>query len=115
LGEKALDRSEPIKVRYPPITSATLTESKRRMGIDICTSFAASVVCVSPLKHRSEQRKDQLQSVMRLLIVAAVVFADHPDDSLERWNEFLLPVFHVAVWDFPTAMLKTPMQQAQPP
>jgi hypothetical protein len=115
LGEKALDRNEKTRRLYPPTTSAALTESSRRAGIDLCAPFAASDACVSPLKYCSERRKDQLQADMRLLIVAAILFADHPNDSLERWNEFLVPVFHVAVWNFPTAILKTPMQQERPP
>jgi hypothetical protein len=115
LGEKTLDRSDEIKNRYPPTTAAAFAESSRRTGIDLCAPFAASVGCVSPLKYRSERRKDQLRADMRLLIVAAILFADHPNDSLERWNEFLLPVFHVTVWNFPTGISKTPMQQAQSP
>jgi hypothetical protein len=89
-------------------------ESSRRTGIDLYTSFV-SPVCVCPLKYRSERRRDQLHADMRLLIVAAILFADHSNDSLERWNAFLLPVFYVPVWDFPTAKTKTPIQQAQPP
>ena len=89
-------------------------ESSRRAGIDLCTAFAAPV-CVSPLKYRSERREDQLQADMRLLIVAAILFVDHPGDSMERWNEFLLPEFHVPVWDFPTAKMKTRIQQQRPP
>jgi hypothetical protein len=115
LGEKALDRSEEIKHRYPPTTSAALMESARRMGVELCDMFAVAVVCVSPVKYRSEQRKDQLEAVMRLLMVAAVMFAHHTNDSLERWNAFLLPEFHVAVWNFHTAIFKTPMQQERPP
>ena len=116
MGEKALDRSEEIKHRYPPTTSAALMESARRTGIDLCDMFTAAVaVCVSPVKYRSEQRKDQLEAVMRLLIVAAVMFAHHTNDPLERWNAFLLPEFHVTVWNFHTAILKTPMQQERPP
>jgi hypothetical protein len=89
-------------------------ESSRRAGIDLCAAFAAPVR-VSSLKFHSQRRKDQLQADMRLLIVAAILFADRPGDSLERWNEFLLPEFHVPVWDFPTAKTETPIQQLHPP
>jgi hypothetical protein len=115
LGEKALDRSDEIKNHYPPTTSAALTESSRRAGIDLCTHFTASDAAISPSKYQSQRRKDQLQADMRLFIVAAILFADHPNDSLERWNEFLLPLFDVTVWDFPTAKIKTSIQQARPP
>jgi hypothetical protein len=114
LGEKALDRNEEIKYRYLPTTSAILMESSRRAGIDLCAAFTAPVR-VSPLKFRSQRREDQLRADMRLLIVAAILFVDHPGDSLERWNSFLLFEFHVPVWDFPTARLKTPIQQLHPP
>jgi hypothetical protein len=115
LGEKALDRSEQIKHRHPPTTSAVLTESSRRTGIDICVLFAKAKACVSPLKYRGERRKDQLQAAMRILIVATILFPGHLNNSLERWNEFLLPVFYATVWDFPTAIIKTPIQQPHPP
>jgi hypothetical protein len=115
LGEKALDRSEEIKHRYPPTSSAALTESSRRAGIDLCAAFAAPVACVSPWKYRTQRRKDQLQADMRVLTIAATLFVDHPVDSLQRWNALLLPRFHVSVWDFPTANLKTPMQRVCSP
>lgn len=115
MGEKALDRSEEITHRYPPTSAAALKETSDRTGRDIIGVFLQSPVLVSPLKYRSERRKDQLQAVMRLLIAAALMFADHPNDSVQRWNALLLPWFHVAVWDFPTVISKTPMQQARPP
>jgi hypothetical protein len=115
LGEKALDRSPAIKKSYPPTTAAALTETSRRTGADLIGRFSACTPVISPLKYRSERRKDQLQAVARLLVIAAVMYADHTGDSLQRWNEFLLPVFFVPVWDFPTAILKTPMQRALPP
>jgi hypothetical protein len=116
VGEKALDRSETIRHRYPPTTSAVLTESGRRMGFDVVGKFLAYAAPAAPWKYQSERRKDQLQAVMRVLAIAALLFAAAAEGgSLKKWNAFLLPLFHVPVWNFPTAILKTPMQRARAP
>ena len=114
-GEKALDRSDQLPLHYPPTTTAALTESSKRKGANVCDTFLNAGVKISPIKYRSQRRKDQLQAVARLLVAAALLFPGHVDDSLEKWNVFLLSVFFVAVWDFPTAYSKTPMQRAPPP
>lgn len=114
MGEKVLDRGNEIRHRYPPTIAAALTESSRRAGIDLWIAFVVPAH-VFPQKYRSERRKDQLQADKRLLIVASALFADHPNNSLERWNAVLLPLFNVPVWDFPTAKIKTSIQQVRPP
>jgi hypothetical protein len=117
-GEKILDRSDLIKSLYPPPTSSVLMESFNRKGVNVADIFRDTVVKISPIKYRNQndeqRRKDQLSAVARLLVAADSLFSDHTGDSLERWNLFLLPIFFVAVWDFPTAYPKTPMQQALP-
>jgi hypothetical protein len=115
LGEKALDRNEQIKQNYPPTTTAALRESSQRRGINFCDKFTAAVVSVFPSKYRSERRKDQLEAVMRLLLIASIIFPQNTNDSLERWNDFLAPLFHVAVWNFPTAFRITSMQHNKSP
>jgi hypothetical protein len=114
LGEKALDRSEQLLVFYPPTTTAALTETSKRTGVNACDLFLNACVKINVTKYRSHRRKDQLQAVARLLLAAALLFTEHTHDSLERWNSFLLSAFFVVVWDFPTAYSKTPMQRAPP-
>ena len=116
MGEKALDRDESIKERYPPTAAAVLADSSRRTGTDVATAFVSLVLLhVSPLKYRSARRGDQLLAVMRLLVVAALMFGGGTVDCLRRWNTFLLPTFHVAAWDFPTVYPGTPIQQIRAP
>lgn len=114
MGEKALDRSEQLLDLYPPATTAALTETSKRTGINACDLFLNACVKIDVTKYRSQRRKDQLNAVARLLLAAAVLFTDHAEDTLERWNSFLLPAFLVVVWDFPTAFPGTPMQRAPP-
>jgi hypothetical protein len=114
LGEKTLDRSEQILLHYPPTTTAALTESSKRKGANVNDTFLNADVKISAIHYRSQRREDQLEAVVRLLDTADVFFPGHAGESLERWNSFLLPVFFVAVWDFPTTYSKTPMQRAPP-
>jgi hypothetical protein len=114
MGEKALDRSELLLAAYPPTTTAALTETSKRTGVGAGDLFFKTVVKINPAKYRSPRRKDQLQAVARLLFAAAFLFTDHTNDSLLRWNFFLLPAFYVTVWRFPTAYSQTPMQRAPP-
>ena len=92
-----------------------MTESSRRKGVNVGEIYLNAGVKINPLKYRSEHRKDQLEAVARLFVTADLLFPDHADDCLERWNVLLLPAFFVAVWDFPTVYSKTPMQRAPPP
>jgi hypothetical protein len=118
VGEKTLDRNEYVKHHYPPTSSTALAESSLRSGIDVCAVYIAASAYISPRKYRSEQRQDQLLAVMRLLIVAAALFAPsspQQSDLLQQWNVFLHPWFHVTVWDFPTNVGKTAIQHLQPP
>jgi hypothetical protein len=114
MGEKALDRSDQLPFLYPPTTTAALTETSKRTGINACDLFLNACVKINVTKYRSQRRKDQLNAVARLLLAAALLFTNHADDTLQRWNVFLLPAFLVVVWDFPTAYPRTPMQRAPP-
>jgi hypothetical protein len=114
MGEKALDRSELLLDLYPPTTTAALTETSKRTGVNACALFLNVIVKINVTKYRSPRRKDQLKALARLLLAAALLFTDHTHNSLERWNSFLFSSFFVVVWDFPTAFPKTPMQRAPP-
>lgn len=115
LGERVLDRSPLLQKDYPPNSSAVIAQTNRLMpNKQPREHFLNAAVKVFPDKYRSERRRDQLEAVQRLLIVAALLFGAMYK-SLQKWNELLLPSFFVAVWAFPSAYRGTYLQQAHPP
>lgn len=114
LGEKVLDRHQSIRNEYPPSSTAALAQSERILSSDVLHRYQHATVQVAPSKYRSENRHDQLLGVFKLLSVAASLFG-LMYDSLQKWNNLLLPTLYVAVWDFPSGLRGTPMQQVHPP
>ena len=68
---------------------------------------------VSPRKHRSRRRRDQLEACTRLFEAAGRLFpqAAYPWSAWEGWLESR---FHVTTWGFPARFPCTAIQQ-QPP
>jgi len=114
LAEKLLDRDPAIMHKYPPPSSLAIAQTERLLSREIHTSILHTPVLICPDKYRSENRHDQLRAVTRFLMVASLLFGAQ-QDSLQKWNELLLPSFFVAVWDFPSSFLETPLQQVHPP
>lgn len=115
LGEKILDRSPLPQDCFAPSATAVIAQTDRVLPHkDLQSEFLKATPKISPDKYRSQRRLDQLQAVYKLLIVAALLF-DATHNSLQKWNELLLPSFYVAVWAFPSVFSGTHLQRAHPP
>ena len=110
LGARALGRLDRHAVG-PPV-AALISESAIRLQGELRTEWTQPRP-VSPRKHRSRRRRDQLEACTRLFEAAGRLFpqAAYPWSAWEGWLESR---FHVTTWGFPARFPCTAIQQ-QPP
>jgi hypothetical protein len=116
LGERAMDkvhlRRDRATIGQPslPPTSALVAETAKRQGLELINRWGKTKPPIAPWKYESLFRKELLQSCLRLLSIAASLFQDSPY-PLTLWQHWLLPMFLVAAWLFPSRNIITPIQR----
>lgn len=99
--------------RTPPTTAALVAESDRRWQAGLLTLWQEPRF-IPPWKYRSEKRREQLEACARLLAAADRLFPNS-GTSLTDWQLWLLPLFGVFAWTFPTGSPCPRMQHPPPP
>ena len=115
LGERALDKvhlkRDRAAIGHPslPPTSTLVAETAKRQDLDLINRWSKTKPPVAPCKYKSLFRKELLQSSLRLLSIAASLF-EHDPYPLTLWQQWLVPMFFVAAWLFPSRNIITPIQ-----
>ena len=115
LGERAMDkvhlRGDRATIGQPslPPVSTLVAETAKRQDLDLINRWGKTKPPISPGKYKSLFRKELLQSCLRLLSVAASLF-EHDPYPLTLWQYWLLPMFLVTAWLFPSRNIITPIQ-----
>jgi hypothetical protein len=103
------DRATIGQPSLPP-TSTLVAETAKRQGLELINRWGKTKPPIAPWKYESLFRKELLQSCLRLLSIAASLFQDSPY-PLTLWQHWLLPMFLVAAWLFPSRNIITPIQR----
>ena len=115
LGERAMDKvalkRDKATIGRPllPPASTLVAETAKRQDLDLINRWSMTKPPIVPWKYKSLFRKELLQSCLRLLSIAASLFQDSPY-PLTMWQHWLLPMFLVAAWLFPSRNIITPIQ-----
>ena len=115
LGERAMDKvhlkRDRATVGQPslPPTSTLVAETAKRQDLDLINRWSKTKPPIAPWKYESLFRKELLQSCLRLLSIAASLF-QNSSYPLTMWQHWLLPMFLVAAWLFPSRNIITPIQ-----
>jgi hypothetical protein len=115
IGERALDKvqlkNDKAAVGQPflPPTSTLVAETAKRKDPDLVNRWNKKTPPIATWKYQSLFRKELLQSCLKLLWIAALLFqtSSYP---LTTWQHWLMPVFYVHGWLFPSRNLLTPIQ-----
>jgi hypothetical protein len=115
IGERALDKIQLKKdkaaIGQPslPPTSTLVAETAKRKDPDLINRWNKTTPPIASFKYQSLFRKELLQSCLKLLWIAASLFQNsvYP---LTTWQHWLMPVFYVPGWLFPSRNLLTPIQ-----
>jgi hypothetical protein len=115
LGERAMDKvhlkRDRATVSQPSLapTSTLVAETAKRQDFDLINRWSKTKPPIAPGKYKSLFRKELLQSCLRLLSIAASLFQQslHP---LTLWQCWLVPIFLVAAWLFPSRNIITAIQ-----
>lgn len=116
LGERAMDKvllkRDRATIGQPslPPTSTLVAETAKRQDLDLINRWNRTKPPIAPWKYESLFRKELLQSCLRLLSIAASLF-EHDPYPLTLWQHWLLPMFFVAAWLFPSRNIITPIQR----
>ncbi len=115
LGERAMDKvhlkRDRATIGQPslPPTSTLVAETAKRQDLDLINRWGKTKPPIAPWKYESLFRKELLQSCLRLLSIAVSLFQDSPY-PLTMWQHWLLPIFLVHGWLFPSRNIVTPIQ-----
>jgi len=115
LGERAMDKvhlkRDRASIGQPslPPTSTLVAETAKRQDLDLINRWSKTKPTIAPWKYKSLLRKELLQSCLRLLSIAASLFQESPY-PLTLWQQWLLPMFLVAAWLFPSRNIITSIQ-----
>lgn len=115
LGEKILDRTSVLVKEYPPSFSSILAETEKVIVGTIVQRYTEIQVTIPQKKYRSERRKDQLVAVFKVLVLISYLCMEQTIGGFQQWNQKLHVHFKVLVWDFPSSIHDTPIQQIEPP
>ncbi len=128
VGERALDKvqlkHDGAAIDQPPVghrlasgepggslppTSTLVAETAKRQDLDLISRWNKTKPPIASWKYKSLFRKELLQSCLRLLLIAASLFqtSSYP---LTMWQHWLIPIFYVPGWLFPSRNLITPIQ-----
>ena len=110
LGARALGRLD--RVEGQPPVGALMAESAVRLRGEVL-SWWTQPQLVSPRKHRSLRRRDQLEACARLFDTARQLFPHHAYPWSE-WEGWLEVRFHVTAWGFPARFPCTGIQHHGP-
>ena len=116
LGERAMDKvllkRDRATIGQPslPPTSTLVAETAKRQDLDLINRWSMTKPPIAPWKYKSLFRKELLQSCLRLLSIAASLFQDS-SYPLTMWQHWLLPMFLVAAWLFPSRNIITSIQR----
>ena len=115
IGERALDKvqlkNDKAAVGQPslPPTSTLVAETAKRKDPDLINRWNKTTPPIASWKYQSLFRKELLQSCLKLLWIAALLFQNSAY-PLTTWQHWLMPVFYVPGWLFPSRNLITPIQ-----
>jgi len=115
MGERALDKvqlkNDKAAIGQPslPPTSTLVAETAKRKDPNLINRWNKTTPPIASWKYQSLFRKELLQSCQKLLWIAASLFqiSAYP---LTTWQHWLMPVFYVAAWLFPSRNFVTPIQ-----
>lgn len=115
MGERALDKvqlkRDKAAIGHPslPPTSTLVAETAKRKDLDLINRWNKTVHHIASWKYQSLFRKELLQSCLKLLWIAESLFqtSAYP---LTLWQHWLIPVFYVPGWLFPSRNILTPIQ-----
>ena len=116
LGERAMDKVHLERDRATigrpslPPTSTLVAETAKRQDLGLINRWNKTKPPIAPGKYKSLFRKELLRSCLRLLSIAASLF-EHDPYPLTLWQHWLLPMFFVAAWLFPSRNIITPIQR----
>ena len=115
LGERALDKvqlkNDKAAIGQPslPPTSTLVAETAKRKDLDLVNRWNNTTPLIASFKYQSLFRKELLQSCLKLLWIAALLFQNSAY-PLTAWQHWLMPAFYVPGWLFPSRNLVTPIQ-----
>jgi hypothetical protein len=115
IGERALDKvqlqNDKAAIGQPslPPTSTLVAETAKRKDLDLINRWNKTTPPITSWKFQTLLRKELLQSCLKLLWIAASLFqtSSYP---LTTWQHWLMPLFYVPGWLFPSRNLLTPIQ-----
>jgi hypothetical protein len=115
VGERALDKvqlkHDKAAIGQPslPPTSTLVAETAKKQDLDLINRWNNTNPPIAFWKYKSLFRKELLQSCLKLLLIAASLFktSSYP---LTMWQHWLMPIFYVPGWLFPSRNLITPIQ-----
>ncbi len=115
LGERAMDKvqlkGDKATIGQPslPPTSTLVAETAKRQDLDLIKRWNKTKPSIAPFKYKSLFRKELLQSCLRLLSIAASLFEIN-SYPLMTWQHWLMPIFYVHGWLFPSRNRITAIQ-----
>jgi hypothetical protein len=115
IGERALDKvqlqNDKAAIGQPslPPTSTLVAETAKRKDLDLINRWNKTTPSIASWKFQSLFRKELLQSCLKLLWIAVLLFQNSAY-PLTTWQHWLMPLFYVHGWLFPSRNLLTPIQ-----
>jgi len=110
MGARALGRLD-RHGQGPPV-AALIAESAKVQRSELPTEWTQPYP-VAARKYRSKQRREQLESCVRLFDTAQRLFP-HAAYPFTAWEQSLQERFHVTCWGFPSRLCCTAIQQHAP-
>lgn len=114
IGERALDKtkikSDKAVIGEPslPPTSALVAETAQKKDSNLINQWNKTDPPIPTFKFTSTLREEHLKSCFKLLLIALSLFSNN--SPLTMWEEFLLPIFNVPCWLFPSRHIVSKIQ-----